>query len=87
MGKLIEALFGKEEKQPQAIPLRDAVLCMNCERVFEISQGSCPVCTSEVYLSVSLALSDDDTKRRVREMTEEATASFFEKHTYAEVTG
>jgi hypothetical protein len=82
--RIIEALFGKDEKLAQTIPLRDAMLCMNCESIFEAGQICCPACTSEVFLSVSLALSDDETKGRVREMAEEASDEFMGKHVFAE---
>jgi predicted amidophosphoribosyltransferase len=82
MGKRID-LFGKQEKQRQAIPLRDAMLCMDCEMVFEAGQACCPVCASEVFLSVSLALSDDETKAPVRELADKASDEFFGKYIFA----
>lgn len=72
MGKIVEAIFGKEEKPAQAIPLDRAVLCMNCESVFEVEQRVCPRCCSEVFLNIGLALSDEATKGRVREINDAA---------------
>ncbi len=83
MGKRIDAIFGKQEKLAQAIPLRDAMLCMNCESIFEAGQSCCPVCASEVFLSVSLALSDDETKAPIRELADKASDEFFQKHVFA----
>ena len=66
MAKIIDAIFGKEERRAQRIALEHAVLCMNCETVFEIQARTCPVCASEIYLNIGLALGDEETKARVR---------------------
>lgn len=87
MGTLFEGIFGKQEKPAQAIPLRDAMLCMNCESIFEAGQMCCPVCASEVFMSVSLALSDDETKAPIRELADKASAEFFERHIFAGEVG
>ena len=68
MGKITEAFFGKEHKPAQAIRLDRAALCMNCETVFDVKERVCPLCCSEVFLPVSLALADDATKERYRAM-------------------
>jgi hypothetical protein len=67
-GKIIQAIFGKDEKPAKAIRLDHAVLCMNCETVFEVSQRTCPLCCSETYLNIGLALGDEETKARVVRM-------------------
>lgn len=51
-----------------AIPLDRAVLCMNCETVFNVEQRACPRCCSNVYMNIGLALGDEATKGRVMDM-------------------
>ena len=65
MGKIIDAFFGKEEQPSSSIPLDRAVLCMNCETVFEVSQKTCPKCASEIWLNIGFALGDEATKTRI----------------------
>jgi uncharacterized paraquat-inducible protein A len=45
-----------------AIPINRAVLCMNCETIFNISNKVCPRCGCNIYLNVGLALSDEASK-------------------------
>jgi rRNA maturation endonuclease Nob1 len=68
MGRLLNAIIGGDEKPVQAIPLEHAVLCMNCETVFDVTERACPVCCSEVYLNVGIALGDEETRSRVRDL-------------------
>jgi hypothetical protein len=35
------------------LPLRRAALCMDCDEVFEMTDGSCPACGSETWSSLS----------------------------------
>lgn len=66
MGKLLSLIIGEEERPVQAIPLEHAVLCMNCETVFDVTERACPVCCSEIYLNIGIALGDEETKSRIR---------------------
>lgn len=68
MGKLLSLIIGEELKPVQAIPLEHAVLCMNCETVFDVTARTCPVCCSEVYLNIGIALGDEETRSRVRDL-------------------
>ncbi|OPX97207.1 MAG: hypothetical protein A4E60_03330 [Syntrophorhabdus sp. PtaB.Bin047] len=68
MGKLLSLIIGEEEKPVQAIPLEHAALCANCETVFDVTGRACPVCCSEVYLNVGVALGDEETRSRVRDL-------------------
>lgn len=67
MGKLLSLIIKEQEKPVQAIPLDRAVLCMNCETVFDVTERACPVCCSEIYLNIGIALSDEETKSRIRQ--------------------
>ncbi len=66
MGKLLSLIIGEEERPVQAIPLEHAVLCMNCETVFDMAERICPVCCSETFLNIGVALGDEETKSRIR---------------------
>jgi len=68
MGKLLNLFIGEESRPVQAIPLEHAVLCMNCETVFDVTERTCPVCCSEVYLNIGIALGDEETKSRIRQL-------------------
>jgi hypothetical protein len=68
MGKPLNLIIGEEEKPVQAIPLDRAVLCMNCETVFDVTERACPVCCSEICLNIGIALGDEETQSRVRGM-------------------
>jgi len=72
MGKLLRLFIGEEEKPVQAIPLDRAVLCLNCETVFEVTERACPICCSEIFLNIGLALGDEETKSRVRGLADDA---------------
>jgi len=76
MGKLLRLLIGEEDKPVQAIPLDRAVLCLNCETVFEVTERACPVCCSEIFLNIGLALGDEETKLRVRELADNAARQY-----------
>lgn len=68
MGKLISLIIGEESKPVQAIPLEHAVLCANCETVFDVTERACPVCCSETFLNIGTALGDEETRSRVRQL-------------------
>lgn len=69
MGKIIDTIFGEEKQPDAAIPLDRAVLCMNCETVFEVDhQGTCPKCASEIWINIGLALGNEATKSRIIKM-------------------
>jgi len=68
MEKLIESIFRKDALPINAIPLGEAVLCLNCETVFEVKERACPLCCSETYLNIGLALGEEETKTRVAAM-------------------
>ena len=76
MGKLLRLFIGEEDKPVQAIPLDRAVLCLNCETVFDLTARACPVCCSEIFLNIGLALGDEETKLRVRELADNATKQY-----------
>lgn len=69
MGKLINALFSKEEIPAQAIPLDRAVLCLDCETIYDVSERHCPKCAGEVWINIGLALGDEPTKLRVTRLS------------------
>ena len=68
MEKLISLIIGEESKPVQAIPLEHAVLCMNCETVFDVTERTCPVCCSETFLNIGIALGDEETRSRIRQL-------------------
>jgi rRNA maturation endonuclease Nob1 len=71
MGKIIDAFLGPEVQQVAAIPLDRAVLCLNCETVFDIDhQHTCPKCAGEIWLNIGLALGNEATKSRVIQMND-----------------
>jgi hypothetical protein len=70
MSKIIDAFFGKEQEPVAAIPLEHAVLCMNCETVFAVEHRTCPVCASEIWLNIGIALGNEATKSRVTQLSE-----------------
>ena len=66
LGSIFNRFHGPEEIPAPAIEIGYAVLCMNCERVFDIRDHACPKCGSETYLNIGIALGDEETKARVR---------------------
>lgn len=59
-----------EDPEPVgAFPLARAVLCVNCETVFDITnRTSCPRCCSSSYLNIALALGNEEARSRVRQL-------------------
>jgi RNA polymerase subunit RPABC4/transcription elongation factor Spt4 len=83
VGRLISSGNGNDEDEYiQVIPLERAVLCMNCEMIFNVEQRACPRCCSTTYMNIGLALGDEAIKSKITNMYDIKLESFLKKQPF-----
>lgn len=55
-------------KIDETVGLKHAMLCLDCETIYDLRMKTCPKCCSKACLNIGLVLGDEASKNKIRNL-------------------